>query len=98
MSKPVYVLGTGLSHDGSSCLLKDGQIIVAIEKDRLSRRKHDGGNDEGAGNPEPLVCQDQLIAAAGQVLNKAQVAEAGEDLSRGPRPGRNDLQPTAQKT
>jgi len=45
MSKPVYVLGTGLSHDGSSCLLKDGKIIVAIEKERLSRKKHDGGND-----------------------------------------------------
>jgi carbamoyltransferase len=45
MSKPIYVLGTGLSHDGSSCLLKDGEIIVAIEKERLSRIKHDGGND-----------------------------------------------------
>lgn len=41
----MYVLGTGLSHDGSSCLLKDGEIIVAIEKERLSRIKHDGGND-----------------------------------------------------
>ena len=45
MSNPIYVLGTGLSHDGSSCLLKDGKILVAIEKERLSRRKHDGGND-----------------------------------------------------
>jgi carbamoyltransferase len=45
MNKPIYVLGTGLSHDGSSCLLKDGEIIVAIEKERLSRIKHDGGND-----------------------------------------------------
>ncbi|XXT19420.1 carbamoyltransferase N-terminal domain-containing protein [Sorangium sp. So ce429] len=45
MAKPVYVLGTGLSHDGSSCLLKDGRIAVAIEKERLTRRKHDGMND-----------------------------------------------------
>lgn len=45
MNKPVYVLGTGISHDGSSCLLKDGKIIVAIEKERLTRIKHDGGND-----------------------------------------------------
>ncbi|HVW97951.1 MAG TPA: carbamoyltransferase C-terminal domain-containing protein [Mucilaginibacter sp.] len=44
-NKPVYILGTGLSHDGSSCLLKDGHIICAIEKERLSRKKHDGGND-----------------------------------------------------
>lgn len=41
-----YVLGTGLSHDGSSCLLKDGAVVVGIEKERLTRRKHDGFNDD----------------------------------------------------
>jgi len=41
----VYILGTGLSHDGSACILKDGKIVVAIEKERLTRVKHDGGND-----------------------------------------------------
>lgn len=46
--RPTYVLGTGLSHDGSACLLKDGQIAVAIEKERITRRKHDGGNDDDA--------------------------------------------------
>jgi carbamoyltransferase len=40
-----YVLGLNLSHDGSACLLKDGQISVAIEKERLTRIKHDGKND-----------------------------------------------------
>jgi len=45
MNKPVYVLGIGLSHDGAACLLKDGKILVAIEKERISRIKHDGGND-----------------------------------------------------
>ena len=30
--KPSYVLGTGLSHDGSACLLKDGAIAIAIER------------------------------------------------------------------
>lgn len=40
-----YILGTGLSHDGSTVLLKNGKILVAIEKERLSRIKHDGGND-----------------------------------------------------
>ncbi len=48
MSKPVYILGTGLSHDGAACILKDGQLVVAIEKERLTRRKHDGGNDSAA--------------------------------------------------
>ncbi|HEX9508914.1 MAG TPA: carbamoyltransferase C-terminal domain-containing protein [Puia sp.] len=45
MKRHTYVLGTGLSHDGSACLLKDGDICVAIEKERLSRVKHDGFND-----------------------------------------------------
>jgi carbamoyltransferase len=44
-NKAIYVLGTGLSHDGSSCLLKDGAVVCAIEKERLTRKKHDGGND-----------------------------------------------------
>ncbi|HEY6923248.1 MAG TPA: carbamoyltransferase C-terminal domain-containing protein [Steroidobacteraceae bacterium] len=45
---PVYVLGTHTSHDGSACLLKDGEIAVAIEKERVSRIKHHGGNDNDA--------------------------------------------------
>lgn len=45
MDTPIYILGTGLSHNGSAVLLKDGEICVAIEKERLSRVKHDGGND-----------------------------------------------------
>jgi carbamoyltransferase len=46
--KNTYVLGTHLSHDGSACLLKNGEIVVAIEKERITRRKHDGGNDKQA--------------------------------------------------
>lgn len=46
--KPIYVLGTGLSHDGSACLLKDGKICVAIEKERITRIKRDGKNDTDA--------------------------------------------------
>ncbi|AZZ92930.1 transferase [Hahella sp. KA22] len=48
MSKPIYVLGTGLSHDGSACLLKDGEVCVAIEKERITRIKHDGFCDSEA--------------------------------------------------
>lgn len=44
--KNTYILGINLSHDGSACLLKNGQIAVAIEKERLTRIKHDGGNDK----------------------------------------------------
>jgi carbamoyltransferase len=45
MTKSIYILGTGLSHNGSAVLLKDGKVCVAIEKERISRIKHDGGND-----------------------------------------------------
>ncbi|CFQ49551.1 putative transferase [Yersinia frederiksenii] len=45
MQKPIYILGTALSHDGSTCLMKDGEIIFAVEKERISRIKHDGFND-----------------------------------------------------
>lgn len=45
MSKPIYIIGTGLSHNGSAVLLKDGHVCVAIEKERITRIKHDGGND-----------------------------------------------------
>jgi carbamoyltransferase len=48
MSKPLYVLGTGLSHNGSAVLLKDGLVCVGIEKERITRIKHDGGNDTDA--------------------------------------------------
>lgn len=45
ISKPIYILGTGLSHNGSTCLMKDGEIIVSIEKERLTGIKNDGLND-----------------------------------------------------
>lgn len=48
MGNPIYILGTGLSHDGSAVLLKDGKVCVGIEKERVTRRKHDGGNDTDA--------------------------------------------------
>ncbi|WP_434524757.1 carbamoyltransferase N-terminal domain-containing protein [Photorhabdus asymbiotica] len=48
MNKPIYVLGSGLSHDGSACLMKNGKIIVGIEKERLTKIKHDGFNDNDA--------------------------------------------------
>nr|WP_121270712.1 carbamoyltransferase C-terminal domain-containing protein [Pedobacter schmidteae] len=65
MATPIYVLGTGLSHDGSAVLLKDGEVWVAIEKERITRRKHDGGNDT-------LAIQ-YCLDAAGITLNDVAV-------------------------
>jgi carbamoyltransferase len=39
-----YVLGLGYNiHDSSACLMKDGAIVAAVARERLSRIKHDGG-------------------------------------------------------
>jgi len=48
MAKPIYVLGTGLSHNGSAVLLKDGRVVCGIEKERITRIKRDGQNDTAA--------------------------------------------------
>jgi len=39
----MLVLGAHSSHDASACLLRDGEILVAIEKERLVRSKHATG-------------------------------------------------------
>lgn len=39
---PCYVLGiSAFYHDAAACLLRDGQIVLAVEEERLSRIKHD---------------------------------------------------------
>ena len=85
-AKPIYVLGSGLSHDGSACLLKDGRICVAIEKERVTRRKHDGGNDRAAIqyllDAEGITLAD--VALIVQNANFGMFAD-GNDWFHGPR-------------
>lgn len=38
-----YILGLSRGHNAGACLLKDGEIVFAIEEERLSRHKYDGG-------------------------------------------------------
>ncbi len=38
-----WILGLNLGHDRSACLLKDGEIFIAIEEERLDRIKHSIG-------------------------------------------------------
>jgi len=43
-SKHTYVLGiNAYDHDVSACLLRDGEIAFAINKERITRKKHDTG-------------------------------------------------------
>jgi len=38
-----WIAGIARGHNGGVCLLKDGEIVFAIEEERLSRQKYDGG-------------------------------------------------------
>jgi carbamoyltransferase len=70
--RPTYVLGTGLSHDGSVCLLKDGEIVLGIEKERLTRVKHDGGNDR--------VAMEYVLGHAGITLDDVALVVQNENF------------------
>ena len=37
-----WIAGISRGHNASVCLLKDGEIVFAIEEERLSRYKYDG--------------------------------------------------------
>lgn len=38
-----YILGLNIGHNGGVCLLKDGEVVFAIEEERLSKVKTDSG-------------------------------------------------------
>lgn len=38
-----WIAGVTRGHNGSVCLLKDGEVVFYIEEERLSRKKYDGG-------------------------------------------------------
>ena len=40
--KPTYILGiSAYYHDSAACLLRDGEIIAAVQEERFTRKKHD---------------------------------------------------------
>jgi carbamoyltransferase len=41
--KTGYILGLNIGHNGGVCLLKDGEVVFAIEEERLSKVKTDSG-------------------------------------------------------
>jgi carbamoyltransferase len=41
MKKEPWIMGISLSHNGAICLLKGSEIVVAIQEERLSRKKRD---------------------------------------------------------
>lgn len=42
MNEPIYILGiSAYYHDSAACLLRDGEIIAAVQEERFTRKKHD---------------------------------------------------------
>ena len=40
----MYILGISCYyHDSAACILKDGNVIAAVEEERFSRKKYDDG-------------------------------------------------------
>ena len=38
----MYILGvSAFYHDSAACLLKDGEILAAVQEERFTRKKHD---------------------------------------------------------
>lgn len=40
--RDIWIAGITRGHNASVCLLKNGEVVFAIEEERLSRRKYDG--------------------------------------------------------
>ncbi|MGW8699428.1 carbamoyltransferase C-terminal domain-containing protein [Streptomyces eurythermus] len=57
--RPV-ILGLSASHDASACLLRDGTPQVAVQQERVTRRKHDG-----AGHLASRAAADYCLTSAG---------------------------------
>ncbi len=93
MKKHTYVLGTGLSHNGSACLLKDGKICVAIEKERLTGVKHGGLNDSLAIqyclDAEGITIHDLDLVVQSALYGGN--FDNGNDFFNGPRPFKKNL-------
>ena len=47
-----WIAGITRGHNAGVCLLKDGKIVFALEEERLSRQKYDGG---------PLACMTKIL-------------------------------------
>ena len=58
-------------HNAGVCLLKDGELVFAVEEERLSRRKYDGGPLNSLLKVKEYTDKlDYLVVAHTQLMNK----------------------------
>ena len=59
-------------HNAGVCLLKDGELVFAVEEERLSRRKYDGGPLNSLLKVKEYTDKlDYLVVAHTQLMTKA---------------------------
>ena len=62
----MYILGiSAFYHDSAACLLKDGEIMAAVQEERFTRKKHDSGFPHHA----VQCCLDMAKISARQIDN-----------------------------
>ena len=66
-----WIAGIARGHNGGVCLLKDGEIVFAVEEERISRRKYDGA---------PLASM-MLIKEYTDKLDYLVIAHGGRELA-----------------
>ncbi|WP_028215264.1 carbamoyltransferase [Paraburkholderia mimosarum] len=65
----MYVLGiNAVYHESSACLIKDGQVVMAIEEERLNRIKHGKLASPGTTGELPWLAINKCLEAAGITL------------------------------
>lgn len=84
--KPVWIAAITRGHNAGVCLLKDGEIVFAIEEERLSRQKYDGGPYASMIKIKEYTDKlDYLVVAHTQPLNTTagRVDYSGDDVYTG---------------
>lgn len=85
MSSPTYILGINCAyHDSSACLLVDGELVAAVEEERLSRVKHAKEATVDSGDQLPVRAIRAVLEQAGVPIER--VAHAGLSIDPDGRP------------
>src|SRR5262249_34837354 len=84
----MYVLGINLSHDRAAALLHDGELVAAVEEERLGRMKHSEGfivhgHFEKLDKVLPMKAITYVLAAAGIGLDDVDIVVGNRPLDDG---------------
>ena len=74
----MYVLGMSLGHERAAALVRDGELVAAIEEERLDRMKHSAG-----GAVVPMKSVTYVLEAAGIGIDEVDVAVGNRPFDDG---------------